>query len=349
MLNHLKKNFNAKNKIIINSNENFWYEIKLLIKLFCEILRFRRNYSKKNDNFYKKYLYLIFSNIFSVSTLDNLRIYYQFKKILEQTKPKKIIVTFEGHPFERNIFLAASNIDLQIEKIGFHHSIPFENQFSYTLKLKNGSDPDTIMSSGKSSYKKFSKIKICNTNILVGSNRILKNLKITKKNQFNKIINCLVIPEGIESETELLLNFCKEYLLKFNNINFVIRLHPILKSKINKYKNYFAKDTIGLNVLFSMNNNQSQDIKKCKIALYRGTSLIFDAVKNGLVPFYYQEKNELNFDPLLFSSKRKNQSINISNIYELNKKINDKKIFKKNYYFEAYSYPDKKKIRSYFC
>jgi hypothetical protein len=136
-------------------------------------------------------------------------------------------------------------------------------------------------------------------------------------------------------------------LKKFKNINFIIRLHPILKSKTYKYIKYFDKNTIGRKVFFS-NNRQLEDIKKCNIALYRGTSLIFDAVKNGIVPFYYKKKNELNFDPLSLASQKKNQSIKISNISQLNEKLNNKNIFTKNYYFEAYSYPDKKKILNYF-
>ena len=348
LFNHLKKNFNSKNKIILNTHEKFLDEIKLFAKVLREFFLFNKNYEKKKNIFYKKFLILIFSNLCSVNTLNNLRIYYQFKKILKKTKPKKIIVTFEGHVFERNIFLAANSVNDNIEKIGFHHSIPFQNQFSYTLKLNNGSDPDIVMTSGKISTKEFLRLKIYSNIMQVGSNRISNKDKILKKLKINKILTCLVIPEGIESETELLLNFCRDYLKKYEDIKFIIRLHPVLKSKAYKYIKYFDKDTIGIKVFFSNNSRQLDDIKKCDIALYRGTSLIFDAVKNGIVPFYYQKNNELNFDPLSLASQKKNQSIKISNISEFNQKVSNKNIFTKNYYFEAYSYPDKKKILNYF-
>ena len=62
---------------------------------------------------------------------------------------------------------------------------------------------------------------------------------------------------------------------------------------------------------------------KCNLALYRGTSLIFDAVKSGIVPFYYSKRRKLT-DPLSLEG-----SINTRN------KIHNVKEFEKfkNKYF----------------
>lgn len=352
LFNHLKKNYHSKDKYILNLNINFKDEIKIIIKMIYQLFKFNTRLMKNKNKFTKKFLFLVYANIISVNTLNNIRIFYQFMNIIKKVRPKKVIVTFEGHAFERNIFLAAKKINSDIETIGFHHSIPFKNQFAYTLNLKNNSNPDTIFASGKSSFRKFSMNKNFKKVILTGSNRISKsNLYVKNRISKLKLPNlkyCLVIPEGIESEVDLLLNFCNNYLFKFDDIRFIIRLHPVLGYKIKKYQSLFDIKYINKKVFFSNNKNQYDDIKKCHIALYRGTSLIFDAIKNGLVPFYYSRKNEINFDPLSILENKKKQSIKISNINQLNKIVKNNYIFKKNYYFEAYSNPNQKKITQYF-
>ena len=68
---------------------------------------------------------------------------------------------------------------------------------------------------------------------MIGSNRISKfYIKKNKNNNFN----CLIIPEGIEEETNILLNFCSNYLNSYNKVSFHIRLHPLLKSKQKNLK-----------------------------------------------------------------------------------------------------------------
>ena len=155
-------------------------------------------------------------------------------------------------------------LNSKIQKVAFHHSLPFKNQFSYLINFKNGSNPNVILASGKPSYEKLKKtISIKKTKfLLVGSNRIIKkNYEIKKKKQLN--INCLVLPEGIESETELFINFVKKYLDNYNNINFTIRLHPILNNKKDFYKKFFKPEYFKNNkITFSENNNVILDFKK---------------------------------------------------------------------------------------
>jgi hypothetical protein len=352
-INHTKKNYeNFKNKVILDTNIKFFLELKIFYQLIINSLYLIKYSIFSDSKNYKKFYFFLFSKCASINTFKNVLVYYQAKEIIKLLNPKKVIVTFEGHAFERNIFLAAKKTNIKIETIGFHHSIPFKNQFAYTLNLKNNSNPDIIFASGKSSFTKFSKNKNFKKTILIGSNRISKSkFKIQNKLNKSKLLNskyCLVIPEGIESEACLLLNFCNDYLLKFDNVKFIIRLHPLLSGKIKRFQALFDTKFINKKVFFSNNKNQSYDIKRCDVAFYRGTSLIFDAVKSGLVPLYYSRKNEINFDPLLISQNQNKRSIKILDIYQFNKIINNKNIFKKNYYFEAYSYPNQRKIAKYF-
>ena len=348
LLNHTRERIGiSKNKIILNMYLSFFKELKIFIELFKEFLIQLNAHKIYKRDFEKKFHLLIVANLISKSTFTNLRIYYQALELISKTKPKKVVITYEGHAYERNILYASNKINKNIKKFAFHHSLPFKNQYSYTQIINNGSDPDYILASGRNSFGKFSSIKkYKDRTIIIGSNRISKfYIKKNKKNKNNKF-NCLIIPEGIEEETNILLNFCDNYLNCYNKVSFHIRLHPLLKSKKKKYETMMHKHVKEKKVTFSENSNVNIDFMKCDLALYRGTSLIFDAVKSGLVPFYYSKKNEINFDPLSLEG-----SINITNkIHNIKEfeKILKTNIFKKNYYRDAYCLPKKKNINKIF-
>ena len=301
-LNHVDKNFLKKeNKIFLDRSLSFYKEIKIFSELLFDTFKLFKKGLFERNIFKKKFYLFISINCISVSTLSNLRIFYQSYKIIRILKPKKITITYEGHAFERNVLRAANLLNSKIQKVAFHHSLPFKNQFSYLINFKNGSNPNVILASGKPSYEKLKKtISIKKTKfLLVGSNRIIKkNYEIKKKKQLN--INCLVLPEGIESETELFINFVKKYLDNYNNINFTIRLHPILNNKKDFYKKFFKPEYFKNNkITFSENNNVILDFKKNSLCLYRGTSLVFNAMEHGILPVYIKNPQEIIFDPIL--------------------------------------------------
>lgn len=345
LLNHTRTRIGSnKNKIILNIYLNFFKELKIFLELFKEFLLQVNAHKIYKKDFEKKFHLLIVVNLISKSTFTNLRIYHQALELISKTKPKKVVITYEGHAYERNILYASNKINKNIKKFAFHHSLPFKNQYSYTQIINNGSDPDYILASGRNSFNKFSSIKkYRDKTIMIGSNRISKfYIKKNKNNNFN----CLIIPEGIEEETNILLNFCADYLNSYNKVSFHIRLHPLLKSKQKKFETMMDKYVKEKKVTFSENSDVNVDFMKCNLALYRGTSLIFDAVKSGIVPFYYSKKKEINFDPLSLEGSINTRN-KIHNVKEF-EKILKTNIFKKNYYRDAYCLPKKKNINKIF-
>lgn len=100
-----------------------------------------------------------------------------------------------------------------------------------------------------------------------------------------------------------------------------------------------------------MDNNKNFNSKIFDLVLYRGTSLVFEIVKNGAIPIYLSRKGEINFDPLSLEGRNKNSSINIQSPKKLFQIITNKKnkiLYKKNYFLNAYSKVDKKKIKKIF-
>ena len=264
------------------------------------------------------------------------------------TKPKKIVTTFEGHAFERNIFKAAYDNNNKCTKLAFHHSLPFKDQFAYLNFLKNNSNPDLILASGKYSFRKFNNNKnFKKKTFQVGSNRISRKKILSNKNfKKNKKNTCLVIPEGIHDEAVFMLNFCLDYLHNFENLNFIIRLHPALRDKTNFYKNIF-NDKFKNCVSFSKNKEPNGDFQRSEYCLYRGSSLVFDAIKNGLVPYYLRKKNEISFDPMSLEGRKeiKNKIYTSKNLFL---KISKIKKFKSKVLEDAYSLPNRKIIEKIF-
>jgi hypothetical protein len=349
LMNHTNENFpSVKNKMILDKNLDLLSEIVMLYKIFCQSIKFFKNFLLTKDMFRKKFFFFLCVMCFSNKTLENLRIYFQSLKIINNMNIKKVIVTYEGHAFERNIFSATNLSNKDIEKVAFHHSLPFKFQTAYTHFIKNYSNPDVVLTSGKASNNNL--LKKLNSKIsisLVGSNRLSKKILKKKKIIENK---CLVIPEGIESEVEKLLLFCKNYLQKYNNCKFIIRLHPLSRNKIKKYIDIFPNDYfIKGRVIFSNNEFASEDMKISKFCLYRGSSLCIEAANHNIIPIYLSTIGEMDFNPLNII-KEKNFFFKVKDLNSFNKlilsnpKIKNLDIVKNLFY----SLPKKNIIKKFF-
>jgi len=291
----LSKKWNKKNvtpRVILSKTLNFIDELKILFNVFKESYRLFLYSKKRNSNLIK--------NLFSKSSLEclshrsliNLRISLQIKKIIFNYNPKFLIITHEGHSYERLIFFEAKKFNKNIICIGYQHAIIFKFQHAICRNLKNKFNPDIILTSGKNGFNKLKKSKkLSNISIkLLGSNKKIK--KIKKNTISNK---CLIIPEGILEECFLLFEFSIKCALKCPEVKFIWRLHPGIKFSYLRKKINFNK--LPKNIIIS-NNELSYDLKKCTWALYRGTTTIIEGIYNNLRPIYLEMPNEINIDPL---------------------------------------------------
>ena len=65
-----------------------------------------------------------------------------------------------------------------------------------------------------------------------------------------------------------------------------------------------------------------EDIKNSNYVLYRGSSVVIQAVLSGLKPIYFMEDNELSMDPLFLCQESERI---VSNSEDFCEKIKDKK------------------------
>ena len=248
----------------------------------------------------------------SGATTANLRLHHQISSLVRTLKPKALVVTHEGHAYERIAFHAARSAIPNIICIGYQHAAIFQLQHAIRQLLAPKFNPDHILTAGTVAQR-----QLRNSETLAGIPiSILGSPRSTKttthsSNQPSPLAYetnsarpaCVVVPEGIESECNTLFAFALECALALPNINFIWRLHPIVsfKTLLKRNRRLTKRPT---NIELS-DKTLEEDIARCRWALYRGTTAVVQAVMGGLSPIYLQIPGEMAIDPLYEIDKGK--------------------------------------------
>jgi hypothetical protein len=113
----------------------------------------------------------------------------------------------------------------------------------------------------------------------------------------DKLLQCLVTPEGIESECVLLFDFAIALAKRSADMNFIFRTHPVLPYEmlVQKYTRFAI---LPVNCMVSDLADIEEDFKRTDFLLYRGSSVSMYATMQGLRPVYYAVAGEISIDPL---------------------------------------------------
>ena len=248
----------------------------------------------------------------SSATTTNLRIHQQISSLVRILQPKAIVVTFEGHAYERIAFHAARNAMPNIICIGYQHAAIFRYQHAIRRMLAPKYNPDHILTAGVVAQR-----QLLNSETLAGipisvlgsprSTKATAQLKLEPSPPAYQINTdrpvCVVTPEGIESECKMLFTFALECALALPHIYFIWRLHPLISFKTLLKRNrrlHIRPPNVELS-----DKTLEDDIKRCQWALYRGTTAVVQAVMGGLTPIYLQIRDEMTIDPLYEIEKGK--------------------------------------------
>lgn len=293
----LLNNFSLPIYILINQSclSNYFIILGRVFKQAFEILKLMR---LKSSLLEIKVIIFGFIKAFDRSTFYNHILMFEFFLLVKKTKPKFLFITFEGQSYERVIMYAARLANPRIKIIGYQNSPLIKQQNTFLLKFQSKFMPDEIWTSGSFCEKVVKKKLKIKTKIL-GSPKFIPLDNLKKKSYFKvpqKKLTCLVAPEGVFSETYILFNFCLNYLKIYNNINFLWRLHPEI-SKKKLFNNFPLFNHASNEIKFS--NNDDSDFTTSDLFLYRGTTLVTQAVKFRLRPLYLSlGKKDFNIDPL---------------------------------------------------
>lgn len=312
-LNHLNinKNIISNNKFQILPKidtfkiefEVFYNQVKLFIFSLSKFIYLIKNNTKIS-------IILIFLlKTLSYHTQSALRIAIQIKNITNNNDIKFIFITFEGHCYEKMISLYNKN-----SSIIAYQNTPL-NISQYSINFYSNNTLPKIILTKNYIYKKYleKKLKFKNKILNFGDLNFKEFSKLSNK---KKVYSILFIPEGIDNEVKIMIHFIKKNFKTNPDISFTIRFHPIFpKSLIEKYKSIFKNAN---NVFFS-NKTSLDDFSENTYVIFRGSSIIFDAIRAGLIPIYLNKgintnilhlleifNYSINFDHLLNKSYLKN-------------------------------------------
>lgn len=301
---------NASPRLVLSSRLDLQGELSLYLKLRKEASRLATLFPLDGSFFLKRVFARASLEAMSGGTRATLRISVQLNRLVSAMKPKMIIVTYEGHAWERVAFSAAREASAGVMCVGYQHAAIFRLQHGALRKLGTTFDPDLILTAGA-----VSKRQIENTPSLqgitirvLGSNRAF--LRSTRTDITRYAVDhvgeiaplvtsrnvCLVIPEGIISECLILVEFCLSCAELVPEMRFILRLHPLVTPETLR-RVLPRLRTPPANVEFSQISLED-DIKRASCALYRGSTAIVKVACSGVLPVYLTLGGEMTIDPL---------------------------------------------------
>ena len=303
LINHTNENTSNVSKktkdseipiIVIPKKLSLSGEVKILTGLIKELIGMRKE-SNRATGFLKNSLKFFSSFNGSSGALFGLRVSNYVQQALSHFKPVVVITIYEGHAWERLVYNVAAQENTL--RIGYQHSVVTQHAHAMCRSLGRSYDPDIIYTSGTVTNNyltrelKDSHIKM----VTFGSNKLLNITPAPKVVKHTK--TCLVIPEGLDNECEILFRFTLQCANKLTNVNFIWRLHPQLSfGKVLEQMHLSSKD-IPKNVTISK-LSLIEDINLSTYVLYRGSTAVIESIYKGLTPIYLSDGSDMTIDLL---------------------------------------------------
>lgn len=228
-----------------------------------------------------------------------LRLGEQIKALVAKLQPRALVVTYEGHSWERIAFASARAALPGIRCIGYQHAALFNLQHAVMRRLGDKYDPDIILTSGKVAETRLrGNSDLQNIQIdTFGSNRSFARQSAPScHTSTGAELNCLVLPEGLVGECNLLFGFALKCARIMPDMQFIWRLHPSMNyTALTKQNPAFCD--LPPNIFLSK-HTLADDIARSHWALYRGSTAIVQAAVAGVHPIYLHQPGEIPIDTL---------------------------------------------------
>jgi hypothetical protein len=281
--------------VILSNSMDFREEWSLYRRLKKESTRLAENSRSSASGLLNRVLARASVEALSGGARTTLRMYRQINELVAQVRPRVMVVTYEGHAWERIAFAAAREAQPSVTCIGYQHAAIFRLQHSARRNLQSRFNPDQLFAAGQVSKRQLQNSpRLGDLQVKVlGSHRSGSGPKIALEQPF---ITCLVLPEGIVSECHLLFEFSISCAKLRPDVHFVWRLHPLVKFE-SLIANHPAFKILPKNVELSAVPIED-DLARASHALYRGSTAVVKAVCANVQPIYLELPGEMTVDPL---------------------------------------------------
>ncbi len=283
-------------RFLLSGSLGFFHELEMYFRCVLESFRLTRVASQSQDPLEKRIALAASQEAKLGAPVFNLRLGKQIRNLVKRTNPSTIVFTYEGHAWERIVVAEARNVQKTITCIAYQHTLLFRLQHAVSRNLGSAYNPDTIVTAGKVGFDQLAKVtelKSIPLSIL-GSNRFVAVKNSIPEQKISA--HCLVIPEGIFTECELLFSFSVQCAKSAPDIRFIWRMHPVI-SFDQLLTSYPAFKELPANIILSQQTLE-EDIAASDWALYRGSTAIIQAIRQGVRGIYYSLENEMTIDPL---------------------------------------------------
>ena len=287
-------------RVLFSATLSWLDELKLRARLRKEAKRLRSSEKDALPALHKRVREIAASQALDPSAIATLRLYVQVQRLVGRLRPASIVVTYEGHAWERIVFAAARSVDAKIRCIGYHHAILFPRQHAIKRTLGRGYDPDIICTGGHITRRVLERTTLLHDTplVTVGTHRREEDgLSLLRKTTARLAPACLVIPDGTMDECLTIFSFVLEIAVMAPAISFIIRMHPVMRFAAVAARDARLLALPGNVQVSSQSINADFDISRW--AIYRGSGAAIRAVVAGLRPFYFKPRDEqLGIDPL---------------------------------------------------
>lgn len=305
---------NAVHRVVFSGSLGVSEEVNLIRRLKKESFRLSKLAKKETDSLFRKVIVRASKEALSNGSLTTLRMGKQIGALVAKLKPETIVVTHEGHAWERVAFSAARSAVPKVQCIGYQHAALFRLQHAIRRNLASRYNPDQILTAGIAAKAQLERVPSPEGIAIsvLGSNRSFKGACASIHEHARRSDNpvCLVLPEGIASECNLLFEFSLACAQLLPEIQFIWRLHPIVSFESLTAQNSKLRN-LPRNIVLSQATLE-EDVARSRWALYRGTTAIISAVMAGVRPIYLQLPGEMTIDPLYELEMWRNKIVSAS-------------------------------------
>ena len=232
---------------------------------------------------------------FNSRAIGDFRIGTLINQFIQRSKPRAVIHTYEGHGWERILSASAHSLPPPPLILGYQHAVLFPGKKSISHDY-GVAMPDHVFTQGD-----ITRTAIINEGSLpenyfttLGS---IKSKSRNKNITFERKGACLIAPEGTLSEVIIMAKLSVKAAKIMPDQKFVLRLHPVLNpARVKKSLDFLMPFPHN----FSLSQKTiNEDFKASSWLCYRGSTMAFQGILNGLRPIYLNpDQSAIDNDPI---------------------------------------------------
>ncbi len=233
------------------------------------------------------------------ATLRSALAYYTARAAVARWRPRAFLTTYEGQPWEQPAWQGVKAADEGCLTVGYEHSIVMPHALSLTQPIGDSwhrAAPDVLLCLSETTMRMVREGHAALGTRLVpfGSFRAAPDAREEPPRPGRKTV--LVIPEGILSEATVLFNFALKLAPLVPDHRVILRSHPVLPFK--RVRAGLAGDVADHENIELSACPIEEDFRRASAVVYRGSSAVLYAIRQGLKPVYVEAEGHPEVDPL---------------------------------------------------